>query len=100
MTQEDLLIELESLAQQLGIQIRYEKGDFDGGYCILKTQKTLVINKKLSNPKKITLLAKGIQEIGTENIYIKPFIRQFIEDETIRQDVFNKKQRISKGKPK
>ncbi|RCK75957.1 MAG: hypothetical protein IGBAC_1232 [Ignavibacteriae bacterium] len=79
-----LLKELESLAQQLGIKIRYEKGNFDGGYCILKDQKILVINKKLFDSRKSSILARGIAEIGIDNLYIKPAIRQYIEDEVAK----------------
>ncbi len=76
-----LLKELENIAQQLGIKIRYEKGNFDGGYCILKDQKILVINKKLFDSRKSSIIARGIAEIGIDNLYIKPAIRRFIEDE-------------------
>lgn len=84
MNQETLLIELEELAVQLGIQVRYEKGDFDGGYCILKDKKTLVVNKRLFDNRKTSVLARGISEFGLENVYIKPAVRLFIEDELAR----------------
>ena len=32
MKQEELIQELQLVAQQLGITIRYEKGDFEGGW--------------------------------------------------------------------
>ncbi len=81
MEQNELIAELESLASQLGIKIRYEKGDFEGGYCILKSERILVINKKLPPTKRLSVLACGISEIGLNNIYVKPAIRDFIEDE-------------------
>lgn len=76
-----LLKELENIAQQLGIKIRYEKGNFDGGYCILRDQKILVINKKLFDSRKSSIIARGIAEIGIDDLYIKPAIRKYIEDE-------------------
>ncbi len=48
MENQELLPELESIASQLGIKLRYEKGDFEGGYCVLKSERIIVINKKLS----------------------------------------------------
>jgi hypothetical protein len=84
MNYETLLKELEDLATQLGIQVRYEKGDFDGGYCILKEQKTLVVNKRLFDNRKTSVLAQGIAEFGLDEIEIKPAVRQFIDDELVR----------------
>jgi hypothetical protein len=79
-----LVSELEDLSRQLGIQIRYEKGDFDGGYCILKTQKVLVVNKRLSDARRAVALAQALSEYGIDTVFIKPSVRTFIEDEAAR----------------
>ena len=81
MDQNELIAELGSLATQLGIKVRYEKGDFEGGYCILKSERTVVINKKLPPSKRLSVLARGISEMGLDNIFVKPAVRDFIEDE-------------------
>ncbi len=81
MEQNELITELETLASQLGIKVRYEKGDFEGGYCVVKSERTLVINKKLPPSTRLSILARGISEIGLNNIFVKPAIRDFIEDE-------------------
>ncbi len=100
MNQEILLKELEELAAQLGIKVRYEKGDFDGGFCILKTQKILVVNKKIFDNRKASVLAQGIYEIGLENVFLKPAVRQYIEDEVVRKQGEAEKNRIKKEKIK
>ena len=84
MKHEDLILELEQLAGQLGVSIRYEKGDFDGGYCILKDERILVVNKRLTPNRKASVLALGMNAIGLENVYLKPALREFIDDETAR----------------
>jgi hypothetical protein len=81
MENQELLSELESIASQLGIRLRYEKGDFEGGYCVLKSERIIVINKRLSPITRLSVLARGISEIGLNNIYVKPAVRNFIEDE-------------------
>jgi hypothetical protein len=81
MKQEELILELEAVAGQLGITIRYEKGDFEGGYCILKAQKLLLINKRLTPARKAALLAVALEEIGLDTLFVKPALRAFIEDE-------------------
>lgn len=100
MNQELLLKELEELAAQLGIKVRYEKGDFDGGYCILKDQKILVVNKRIFDNRKTSVLAQGIYEIGVENVFVKPAVRQYIEDEVARKKGEAGKNRITKEKIK
>ncbi|MCI0707095.1 MAG: hypothetical protein L0Y80_06415 [Ignavibacteriae bacterium] len=81
MTQEELLKELEQLAAQCSVSIRYEKGDFEGGFCVLKAERLIVVNKKLAPAKKASILAQGLAEIGIDEVYLKPVLREFIEDE-------------------
>lgn len=84
MTQNEILRELETLAAQCGISIRSEKGDFEGGFCVLKDERLVVINKKLSPARKASVLALGLAEIGIEDKYLRPAVREFIENELIR----------------
>lgn len=79
-----MINELETLIKQLSITIRYEKGDFEGGYCILKDQKVLVVNKKLTDMRKASILACALAEFGIEKQFLKPVIREFIEDEVAK----------------
>ncbi len=79
-----LIQELEELTGQLGLKIRYEKGDFEGGFCILKSQKLLVVNKRLPDPRKASCLALALAEMGIETLFVKPVTRQYIEDEAAR----------------
>jgi hypothetical protein len=76
--------ELEQVAGQLGILIRYEKGDFEGGYCILKDEKVMVVNKRLHDIRKASVLAQALSEYGIEATFIKPNVREFIEDEVAK----------------
>ncbi len=79
-----MLKELESLAGNCGIAVRYEKGDFEGGFCVLKAERLIVANKKLPPGKKASVLAQGLAEIGIEDRYLKPAVRDFIEEELAR----------------
>jgi hypothetical protein len=84
MKHEHIIAELEQLAAQFGLTLRYEKGDFEGGYCVLKEEKILVMNKKLPEARKASVLAQALSEIGLDNVFIKPALRQYIEDETAK----------------
>jgi hypothetical protein len=81
MTNEQILSELELLADKCGISVRYEKGDFDGGYCVLKSERLIVINKRLPTVRRASVLAQGLAEVGINEIYLVPAVRTYIEDE-------------------
>jgi N-dimethylarginine dimethylaminohydrolase len=76
---EDFIEELKELAQQLGATIRFEKGDFKGGYCLIKDKKVVVINKFNNSQKKATILATALKALGIEQIYLSPRIREIID---------------------
>ncbi len=81
MKHEVLIQELQEVAAQLGVTIRYERGDFEGGYCILRDQKILLVNRRLFPAKKAAVLAMAMHEIGLDDMYLKPAVREYIEDE-------------------
>ena len=81
MKHEMLIQELQDVATQLGVTIRFERGDFEGGYCILRDQKILLVNRRLFPARKASVLAIAMHEIGLEDMYLKPAVREYIEDE-------------------
>lgn len=81
MLDEEILMEIEALAAEMGVHIRYEKGDFDGGYCILRDERLIVVNKKLQAVRKASVIGQGLNQLGLENVYVKPAVRMFIDDE-------------------
>jgi hypothetical protein len=84
MKHEQVIEELHLVADQLGVTIRYERGDFEGGYCILREQKILIVNRRLLPQRKANVLATALHDIGLDNLYLKPAIRAFIEDEVAK----------------
>jgi len=84
MKNEELIVELTDLAKHIGVTIRYDKGDFEGGYCILKDQKVLLVNKRMTPQRKASILALAMHEMGLDNMFIKPALREYIEDEVTR----------------
>ena len=84
MKHEVLIQELQEVAAQLGVTIRYERGDFEGGYCILRDARILLVNRRLLPAKKASVLAMAMHEIGLEDMYLKPAVREYIEDEVAK----------------
>jgi hypothetical protein len=80
-----MLAELEEVAERLGFKVRYEKGNFAGGYCILKESKLLVINSRNEIERRIIILSKSLKEIGIDEIFVKPNVREIIDKESKRK---------------
>ncbi len=78
-----LIKELISLYEQLEFTVRIEKGYFKDGFCLLRNQKILLLNKNLDQDKKIKFLIQNLSELPIENIFIKPGIRELIENTTL-----------------
>jgi hypothetical protein len=57
------LEKIEDLLTQLGYEIRYEKGNFKAGYCVLKTTKVIVINKYFPLEGRINALAEILKNL-------------------------------------
>ncbi len=73
----------------MGLKIRFETGNFEGGYCLLREEKMLVINRRSTIPRKNRTLAMGLYEYGLDNVFISPALRAAIEDEVakVRQEM-------------
>ncbi len=77
---EEMVQDLKSIAAQLGAEVRFEKGDFKGGYCILKDSKVIVINKMTNLQRKVIVLSMALKELGVDKIYLTPRMREIIEE--------------------
>ncbi|HHP7241124.1 MAG TPA: hypothetical protein ACFCUD_05610 [Cyclobacteriaceae bacterium] len=60
------LKKLELLLEATSYTIRYEKGNFQSGYCILKDRKVIIINKFLPLTGKINSLIDIIRTINID----------------------------------
>jgi hypothetical protein len=84
---ETILKELEEFVKGLGITLRYERGDFEGGYCVLKEQKMIVINKLANTRKRISLLSQSIVEMGIDENLMDENIKNIVEEELAKLKV-------------
>lgn len=64
------LDKLESIPEQAGYVLRYERGNFQSGYCILELKKVVVLNKFLQIEGRINTLLDLIPqlEINTDQL--------------------------------
>lgn len=57
------LDKLESIPEQAGYVLRYERGTFQSGYCILEQKKVVVLNKFLQTEGRINTLIDLIPQL-------------------------------------
>lgn len=58
------LDKLEAIPEQAGYILRYERGTFQSGYCILEQKKVVVLNKFLQTEGRINTLIDLIPQLA------------------------------------
>ena len=81
---EEILSQMEELAKNLGITVRYEKilkesAFFPGGFCRVKDKDLIIINSKASLDDKVEIMARAILPFDLSQIYVLPAIRELID---------------------
>jgi hypothetical protein len=85
MDDEILLSQLEELAEKLAILVRDENINIDessihGGLCRVEGQYVIILNSKSTVKEKIQVAIKALQQFNLSEIYIKPAIRELLEE--------------------
>ncbi len=75
--------ELLDTAKTLGITVRKDKGHFKTGFCTIDERELIVINRSAPLEQCVTVLSKCLFR-HSSNIYLKPAVRDFIENEARR----------------
>lgn len=60
------LDKLEAIPEQAGYVLRYERGTFQSGYCILEQKKVVVLNKFLQIEGRINTLVDLIPQLAID----------------------------------
>ena len=60
------LDKLEKIVEEAGYVIRYERGTFQSGYCILEQKKVVVLNKFLQTEGRINTLIDLIPQLDIQ----------------------------------
>ena len=72
--------EFESLAQRLGYTIRFEKGDFIGDACRIKSDKVIIINRKTPLKHQNYAFSRIFADEDLSQISVLPVLRSMIEE--------------------
>lgn len=85
MKDEELLARLEDFIAHLGIDLRYENGDFEGGVCRVKDKKLLIVNNKLLPSQKVLVMSRELATLDLSNVFVLPAIRELIDNAVKQQ---------------
>ncbi len=61
-----LLKKVEELFEEMGYTIRYAKGSFNSGYCIVENQKVAVINKFFDTEGRVGVLLEILSNVEVD----------------------------------
>lgn len=82
MNEQNILEELLVLLEANGVTIRNEPlGGSGGGLCSIKGQHIFFVDAQASSAVSAAMCAEAVSKVvDVEQIYVKPQVRQFIED--------------------
>ena len=83
MKKNKVLEEFEILSEQLGFKVIHGRGSFSGDSCTIKEEKFIVINKNKPIEQKIKRFAQVFAKLNLTNIYLKPAIRELVNQEKL-----------------
>jgi hypothetical protein len=74
------LEKIERILDETGYILRYERGTFQSGYCILEDKKVVVLNKFLQLEGKISTLMDIVPQLKIDANLLSPESRKVYDD--------------------
>lgn len=74
------LEKLEDLFKGLGYTVRYEKGNFNSGYCLVENRKIVVINKFFETEGRINTLLEVLSNADLSGISLEEKNARFYQE--------------------
>ena len=80
------LDKLESIPEQAGYVLRYERGNFQSGYCILEAKRVVVLNKFLQTEGRINTLLDLIPQLEIDVNLLAEDVKKLYLELTARSE--------------
>jgi hypothetical protein len=74
------LDKIERVLDEVGYIVRYERGNFQSGYCILEQRKVVVLNKFLQLEGRISTLIDIVPQLRITPEDLTPDVRKIYDD--------------------
>ena len=94
MKTDQIIEELETASRKLGLEVRWEKGNFRGGRCTVAGRELIMLNKHHPPELNLAILADGLRDLPTDTVYLRPVTRDALQDawqrvESIEPEMFD-----------
>jgi len=80
------LDKLESIPEEAGYVLRYERGNFQSGYCILEARRVVVLNKFLQTEGRINTLLDIIPQLDIDVNLLSEDLKKLYLEVTARSE--------------
>lgn len=79
MKTKQIVQELEEAVRRLGLQVRFERGHFRGGYCKVDEAEYVVLNRRHPPEMHLAVLAESLRNLPVDTIFLRPATREALE---------------------
>ena len=83
------LTKIQELVKEAGYVLRYEKGNFKSGYCILQDKKVIIINKYFETEARINSLLEILPTLQFKMEDLSENSRKFLEKMNQKEILFD-----------
>lgn len=81
------LEKIEKIVSEAGYIIRYERGTFQSGYCVLESKKVVVLNKFLQTEGRINTLIDLVSNLSIEADHLSVDSKKLYEEITLKSEL-------------
>ena len=81
------LEKIEKIVSEAGYIIRYERGTFQSGYCVLESKKVVVLNKFLQTEGRINTLIDLVSNLPIVADHLSVDSKKLFEEITLKPDL-------------
>lgn len=79
MKTEHIVKALEEAVRQFGVEVRWEKGRFQGGRCMVNGEALVMLNKHHPPEAHLAILAESLRDLDIDSIFLRPAVREAVE---------------------
>ena len=88
------LDKLETIPEQAGYVLRYERGNFQSGYCILEAKRVVVLNKFLQTEGRINTLIDLIPQLDINADLLNEDLKKLYQEITSKAEAEGNKSKV------
>jgi hypothetical protein len=77
---DELEIELLALAERLDVEVRHVRYEGDGGLCVMRGRRVLMVNDLIDLPDRVDGIARALAGLPSlDDVFVPPAVREVLE---------------------